>query len=263
MNIYYDSNFASQSSVPADATFNSITSNDIIIPASNPGDVLFIGPEKQIDGLAIGPNHYILESNGSQPAWTNALDINSIKAVQYTIPGTVHGDLLTVNASNNLERVPIGAAGNILTSTGTEFAWQALDLPNPLNIQNLTLTNGTLTLTNSVIVDPNKQYFYVAGTGANINPSGSTPISGSVNVVFGRNYKVHFWGKLINANPVSLTLYMNSVIISSITIAATGPASFVLMYVAPVTGSIPVEITGVASSGDASLLGSWFTIESW
>ena len=263
MNIFNDSNYSSQSAMPSDATFNSMTSNNIVIPASTPGDVLFIGNQKQITGLQIGPNKYLLESNGSQPAWTNALDINSIKSTQYTIPGTTHGDLFTVNNLNNLERVPIGASGDILTSNGTEFFWQALDLPNPLNIQNLTLTNGTLSLSNSVIADPNKQYFYVAGTGGNINSSGSTPVNGFVNVINGRIYKVHYWGKMVSAVPVSLSLALNGLIVDTFTNDGTSPISFVLIWAAPTTGAISVAVNGVASSGSASLLGSWFTIESW
>ena len=263
MNIYYDSNFSSQSSMPTDVTFNSVTSNDIVIPASNPGDLLFIGSAKQITGLAPGPNKYLLESNGSAPAWTNALDINSIKAVQYTIPGTFHGDLFTVDSFNNLERVAIGMAGDILTCTGTEFAWQPLDFPNPLSLQNITLTNGTLSLVNSVISDPNKQYFFVAGTGGNINPSGSIPVTGFVNVVTGRIYKIHFWGKLVSAVSVSLSLSLNGLTADTFTMAQTGPVSFVLIYAAPITGALSVAVSGVASSGSASLIGSWFTIESW
>lgn len=262
-NIFYDSNYASQTSMPSDAVFNSMTSDNIIIPASTPGDVLFIGPQKQIDGLAIGPNKYVLESNGSQPAWTNALDINSIKATQYTIPGTFHGDLFTVNAFNNLERVPIGGAGNILTSTGTEYAWQPLDLPNPLSIQNLTLTNGTLTLANSVISDPNKQFAIVDGVGGNISPAGAPVASANFNIVAGRLYKLHIWGKIINANPVSLTYYVNGALVNDTTYFASGGVSFVHLFVGASTGLMPVVINGVASSGSASLLTIWFTIESW
>lgn len=260
MNIYNDSNFASQSSLPSDATFNSITSNSITIPAGNSGDVLFLAADKEINGLAIGPNKYVMASNGSIPEWTNALDLNSVKAVQYTVPGTVHGDLLTVDNSNNFERVPIGAAGSILTSTGTEFAWQPLDFPNPLNLQNITLTNGALTLVNSKIIGAS-QYFFnngglVSGTNGLILEDTT-----SINVINGFTYKIQFWGKLVAADNTNLQLSVNGGIVADVVYTGSTSATFLYVHGSGITGNLPIRIYGSTISGVGSLNGCWCTVE--
>jgi hypothetical protein len=263
MNIYNDSNFASQSSLPADATFNSITSNSITIPAGNEGDVLFLAADKEINGLAIGPNKYVMASNGTLPDWTNALDLNSVKAVQYNVPGAFHGDLFTVDGSQNLERLPIGAAGNILTSTGTEFAWQALDLPNPLNIQNLTLTNGTLNLVNSKIIGANNQFFF--SNGGNITTTLSLILENttSINVQTGFTYKIHFWGKLVTSSNTNLQLSVNGGIVADVVCGTSTSASFLYMHGSGVTGNLPIRIFANTSSGVGSLTGCWCTVEQY
>ena len=260
MNIYNDSNFASQSSLPSDPTFNSITTSSITIPAGSGGDVLFLAANKEVDGLAIGPNKYVMASNGTLPEWTNALDLNSVKAVQFTVPGTVHGDLLTVDNSNNFERVPIGAAGNILTSTGTEFAWQPLDLPNPLSIQNLTLTNGALTLVNSKIIGAG-QYFFNNGGLVPGTYSLILEDTTSINVVNGFTYKIHFWGKLVASNNSDLQLSVNGGIVSDVVCSGSTSVSFLYVHGSGITGNLPIRIYGSTISGVGSLSGCWCTVE--
>jgi hypothetical protein len=260
MNIYNDSNFSGQTNLPSDANFSSVTSNSFIIPNGSEGDLLFLASDKEINGLAIGPNKYVLASDGTIPEWSNSLDINTMRAIQYNVPGTVHGDLFTVDNSKNLERVPIGNSGDILTSTGTEFAWQPLDLPNPLSIENLTLTNGTLNLVNSKIVGLNNQFFFNAG-----NTVGTTPNiileDVSTSVVQGFTYKIHFWGKLIATSSTNLQLSVNNGIVADAVFGASTSASFLYIYAPGFTGNLSIKINGSATLAGGSLTGCWCTLE--
>ncbi len=68
-NIYNDSNFASESTLPGDATFTSVTTNSLIIPAAQNGDLLFANANHEVNGLAIAPKGLYLISNGTTPTY--------------------------------------------------------------------------------------------------------------------------------------------------------------------------------------------------
>ena len=179
MNIFSDSNYASQSSLPTNATFQEITTNGIIISNGTAGDLLFLNTQKAINGLQIGPQKYILQSDGNLPQWSNAIEVNSIKTNQLKIPGTAHGDLFTVDVNNNFERVAISAInGALLMSTGTEFEW-------------LQLSGGKALIEgNSLISVPSQGLFNQLAI--NVGLIFSTQFSYTSNCTSGKNYKITF-----------------------------------------------------------------------
>ena len=101
---------------------NSVTTNDLIINNSVQGDILFVD-NNQINGLAIGANNYVLQSNNSSPQWTNDLTLNTITLNDLKINGTVQNDILTIDSNQFIERIPIGPLGSILTSYGTSLQY--------------------------------------------------------------------------------------------------------------------------------------------
>jgi hypothetical protein len=233
MNIYYDSNYASQSSLPTTATFQSITTNGLIIPAANNGDILIADSNHEVDGVAIGPVNYVLQSNGTIPQWTNAITMNTVSSVEYIIPGTSHGDLLTVNGSSALERVPIGTAGSYLISTGSEFQWNA------------------------------NQFYSNTGSSNNI-PQNSTPIAStsSLSVVNGFRYRLQITGKLITQVSVALSFSLAATTIDTYTFDNSQGILINYIFTASSTGPILITLaglTGVVTT--ASLFNIYFTLE--
>lgn len=63
-----------------------------------------------------------LENGKLDPGWINGSG---------SLPLTTRGDLLSRDATTNV-RVPIGAAGTVLTSDGVDPSWQAPAPPTPL-----------------------------------------------------------------------------------------------------------------------------------
>jgi len=225
MNIYNDSNYASQSSLPSDATFDSITANDIIIPNSQNGDILFTNASKEINGLNIGPINYLLQSSSVEPQWTNIIKINTITSLQYIIPGTAVGDLFTVTSGGALERVAIGTAGQKLISNGSIFEWAF---------------NGN-------------QYFTNSGTGNNINSSLNIIFGNTFNLVSGNNYKITVSGNYTGIVVVNFIFEINSIQIITQSLENTGPMTRVFYYNATVSGTNTFSILGNVSSSYGTL----------
>jgi hypothetical protein len=178
MNIYYTSNIQSPD----------IVANSITIPNSQNGDLLFI-KDKQIDGLAIGPNKYLVQSDGVQPQYTNTIDINTVKTNDIIINTAPQYSLLTIDAQNTVDLIPLGTPGNILTCTSTGFQTQPLVLPDPLTITNLNIAKpaGQLFLDNLGNVFSEKyQFFNVATQTVSAN---TVLFSHTFNTVPGRKYK--------------------------------------------------------------------------
>lgn len=265
MNIFYDSNYSTEASLPTDPTFNSITTTEIStniykIPAANSGDTLYVNADKNITGLAIGPNNYILTSNGSTPEWSNEVDVNTVKTNQLTIPGTSIGDLFTVNASNNFTRVPIGGSGDLLKSDGVSFGWGPLVLPDPLTLNDLNVANS-LKLTNfnygpafvrnqQIVASPNQYWFY-SGAANNVPTADTLIFSTVTSCVAGRNYRIDISGNLICAVPASLGFAPTSFLSEQITCNGTMPFTIFRFFQAPVD-NCPIDFsgyTGVATQG--------------
>ena len=150
MNIYRDSSFAykeADANLPADATFESITTSNLIVPTGQKGDILTFEEGGVLTGVAIGPQNYVVTSDISGtglPRYSNALTLNSLTTTSFSIPETQNGDLLVMNGSQHSTRLPIGAAGYILTSNGATPQWQPLVLTNNRSFGFFSFFSGTL-----------------------------------------------------------------------------------------------------------------------
>ena len=265
MNIFYDSNYATESTLPTDATFNSVTTTEIStniykIPAANSGDTLYVNADKNITGLAIGPNNYILTSNGTAPEWSNVVDVNSVKTNQIQIPTTTTGDLLTPDATGTLTRLACGTSGQLLTTDGTHIFWQDLTVQDPLTLNDLNVANS-LKLTNfnygpafvrnqQIVASPN-QYWFFSGSANNVPTADTLIFSTVTSCVAGRNYRIDISGNLICAVPASLGFAPTSFLSEQITCNGTMPFTIFRFFQAPVD-NCPIDFsgyTGVATQG--------------
>lgn len=121
-----------------------IQTNSLNITNLNNGDLLF-KQSNAIDGLSIGPNNNILNSNGSAPFWSNNATLNKIITNELEIINTNPGDLLV--GGPNFQRLPIGSSGFFLQSDGVNPSWSPI--PNPFIVGNL-IVDGSLQLTNYI-----------------------------------------------------------------------------------------------------------------
>ena len=112
------------------------------------GEILFgSGVNGDLDKLPIGPASRVLGTgNGSTFGWQQ-IDITDTNLVIGTLEdqrgGTgfstyAQGDLLTADISGNLIKLPIGAQGKVLKSTGTELEYGDLDLADTTGILEVT-----------------------------------------------------------------------------------------------------------------------------
>jgi hypothetical protein len=122
-----------QSAVFENMKINTITDNAILV-----------GKTSGIEGLSPGVNHDVLVSDGTQPVWTNSLNINTLTVNDITVPGTFNGDLIVFNSSQTIQRLGIGPSGTFLISDGTNPTWNAL--PNPITLGTV-IVNENLFLT--------------------------------------------------------------------------------------------------------------------
>ena len=126
--------------------FTSITTNGINIPGSQQGDILIIGDTKgNVEGLNIGAQNHVLVANPTNnglPGYTNAININTVTCNDLMINGLKTGDLIVGQTNNYVQRLPIGALGNLLHSDGTNVYWGPLVFPDPLTLQDLILSNS-------------------------------------------------------------------------------------------------------------------------
>ena len=232
-NIYYDSNYSSQVSLPSNATFQSITTNGLVIPKANNGDILITDSNHAVSGLTIGPVNYVLQSNGSQPQWSNTLNLNTVTSTAYIIPGTSVGDLFTVNGANTLIRVPLGSGNSKLISGGGQFNWAM------------------------------NQLYTNAGSLNNI-PQNSGPIfsTTSMSVSNAYRYRLVITGKLVTSVPVALSLSVAATGIDSYTFSNTNTIYIQYIFNATFTGPLLITLsgfTGVATL--ASLYNMQATLE--
>lgn len=117
-----------------------IETNALKIDGLNNGDILISDASSNIDGLNIGPNKNVLVSNGTQPAWTNAIDVNQVTSNSIKINGTSQGDLLTIDNTSNIARLPISISGYFLISDGTNPQWEPI--PDPFIMGSAQINNN-------------------------------------------------------------------------------------------------------------------------
>lgn len=260
MNIFYSSDYATEATLPTDVTFNSISSNTINIPNSVAGDLLYINANKDITGLAIGPQNYVLQSSGTEPQWTNTLNINTVQTNALRINNTFLNDMYCTDSNNNLLRIPIGNDGDILKYGGGTIGWGELVLPDPLTLNDLNVANS-LKLTNQVngpafirsnqVVSSPVQYWFIPGTGGNVPSSDTQIFSINSTCVQGRNYKIEISGSFISTVPASLGFPPPHFLSNQITQANTGPHTIFRYFNSPINNpSFQFNgFTGVPTTG--------------
>ncbi len=216
MNIYYSSEYNSQASLPSTATFQAITTNSLTIPGANNGDILIADSNHQVDGIAIGPVNYVLRSDGTLPQWTNTITMNTVQTTDLIIPGTVHGDLFTVDNVNTFERVPIGGTNSKLISTGSEYQWGI------------------------------NQFFTAPGSSNNI-PQTSAPLAStiSMSITSGLRYRLQISGNLITSVPVALSYSLGGTLVDSVTCTGTNPIMISYIFTASSTGPLLITLAGL------------------
>lgn len=124
MNIYRNTGqFISELPLPANPTFNSITTSALKINGDGQGDILTTDASGNVSGLPIGAQNYILNSNSGVPAWTNNIIVNSTNTGSLTIPGTASGDLLYMNSAQTAVRLPLGFNGSKLVVVSNNPTW--------------------------------------------------------------------------------------------------------------------------------------------
>lgn len=230
MNIYNDSNYSIPQ--PSNATFQSITTNDIFIPGATNGDVLFIN-NTEVTGLAIGPQNYLIQSSGSQPQWTNSLNVNTIETVDLKIPNTLPGDLFTVDSNSFFERVALGPTGSILMSQGNQYQWE-------------TYTNGKAFFINNRLQAeesksfPNNQY-------VNIPLAFTTLFSFNTPTINLRRYKVTVSGRQQSIDSGEYLLNINGATFCSWNPRLDTDISRAFAYTSNTTGNTLIEFIGKGS----------------
>lgn len=251
MNIFNDSNYASQSSLPSTAIFTSITSNDYIIPASQEGDILYTNANHEINGLLIGPQNYLLQSSGSVPQWSNTLNINTVQTTSLKIPGTTHGDLFTVDNNNTFERVAIGPANSILSSNGTEFSWYLMNVSGPVFIKNNTLLSETI------------QIFEYGVSNLNLSialpPAMATMVTHNFTTIVDRRYKLTINGYQFSTDLVAYEILLGPSIVLTQLINLNGCLSRTYIFTATNTTST-ITLKGAYVNDVNSTLNQFYLI---
>ena len=113
--------------LPSDATFNSLTTNTLTIPGGAKGDILFIGDNiGTIDGLNIGTVNDVLVSDGTIPQYTNALNVNTVRANSMRINGLGNGNLMVgSNGDGTFAQLTPGPIHTMMASDGS--SWNQTD----------------------------------------------------------------------------------------------------------------------------------------
>jgi hypothetical protein len=160
-NIYNDNLINNSLILPPAPTFTSITTSNINIPTSAVGDLLFIDSSKNIDGLAIAPQNYLVQSSGSFPQYTNNISVNTTTTNSIKINGSTPNALLSIDNSNFVDEILPTTPGDILqVNTGGQFISAPLTLPNPLFLQGLqiNLPDGILFINNTNVLTEKPQF---------------------------------------------------------------------------------------------------------
>jgi hypothetical protein len=99
-------------------TISDLTITDsLTLTGTHPGSLLEINNTSMVVELLAGPANYVLimDPNTNYPAWSNNINIDEVTTNALNINGTSNGDLLQIGTTHNVERVPIGSAGQVLT----------------------------------------------------------------------------------------------------------------------------------------------------
>lgn len=240
MNIYNDSSTSNSASYPTSPNFTNIDTQNILIHNSLAisgllkGQIL-IGEDNlnDVGGLNIGDQDMILcsdKNNSGLPEWRNDITVNKITTNLINNVGVVRGDLLVGDiTAGNIARLPIGANGYQLYSNGTECGWQ-----NPLD---------------------NYQYFYFAGSAANVNTILNPIVGGNgFNLTNGQRYLATVSARIVAAQPSEYVLKLEGSPITIFNYDGNSDMSRTFLFTSGSAGAILIEVDGLTTAGTASLL---------
>jgi hypothetical protein len=91
--------------------------NSLTLTGTHEGSLLQINSSSMVTELLKGPDNYVLtiDPGTHDPAWSNVVILDQLTTNALNINGTSNGDLLQIGTTNNVERVPIGSSGQVLT----------------------------------------------------------------------------------------------------------------------------------------------------
>lgn len=165
-----------------DILFKALRSG-IIFPATTEGDLIYWHGGK-MDRLAVGANHTVLKSNGTDPIYAAVdltADVTGLLPVasggtgigSYTV-----GDLIYASTSAVLSKLADVAAGKYLRSGGVGVApvWSTLQLPNAATIGDLLIATSTNVMT---MLSAGTLGQVLTAQGAGVAPIWATAASGT------------------------------------------------------------------------------------
>ena len=190
---------------------SSVFTNSLNLAGASVGDILIIGSVSAgyglVDTLTIGNNDDIMTVIGGLPGWSNQVNVNRVVSNTLKINSTQRGDLLVVDASGDLARLPSGLSGQVLTATGlnNDLNWQNINIVDPLILNDIQ-TNNSLVALNSFTTDSLKINGTVQGDLLTFNGSSTAqrvPI-GTSGQILTTDGNVPFFQDLTFANPFVL-----------------------------------------------------------
>jgi hypothetical protein len=221
--------------------------NNLRLTGANDGLLEVVG--SNVGDIPNGPIRYLLEidQSNNRPAWTNNIKVDEVETNTIKINGTSRGDLLVMDNSNEASRLPVGSSGQILTSNGITPEWQALILPDPFNLNDLTinnslrisnLTNGFLYVNNTGNVSRVQNSHYQELLSYPISfTSLQTLITFPFNVISGFTYKVSVnFIHEANSNVTTYQIIIPSFAGKLITVSQNMPVTVFFIYTASFTG---------------------------
>lgn len=245
MNIYNTSN-TSGNTYPTNATFTNLGATNLEVLSSfsiagaQKGDILICeDTTNDIGALELGPQNYVLVSdknNSDLPLWDDSVTLNIGQFNELKLVGVNAGDLLAGSGANQIGRLPLGLANQVLFSNGTELGWQYLsDLNNSIYIAGpLTIPTSTATIWSS----------------------------SAINVIVNREYKITFNAQLTLTALTQITCEISGIFARNGTYSANGDLNVMFVYLATATGPLPLEIRASVTAGNtASLQTITITVE--
>lgn len=241
-NIYNESGFSSNQNIEtSQIVTDTIQTNEIIIPNSHKGDILFIGDSNTVEGLLIGNQDDVLcsdKDNTGLPIYKNDLNLNTVTCNDIKINGLQTGDLIVGITNNFVDRLAIGPSGYILTSNGSQVQWNPISLP---------FNNAMLFVNGSGLIYGERASYGLSPAPITFTTS-TTIFSLNVTTVNTRNYKVSIsFNNIISGggqNSYSLNISGIGTFLTYVTANTSSQENIILPFNANATGNISISLIG-------------------
>lgn len=155
--------------------FTSISVNEINNFDNSPAQINITAPIAVDEIIALTPSGLIIEGVSIDSGLVDGVNISQLKTDFDNLDVlTTQGDILTIDASGNYSRLPIGANNEFLASNGTNLIWSTSssyilpDYPEVLGLADKTSTNIVMTLNSSGITSSEITVNQLDNTGTSI-----------------------------------------------------------------------------------------------